>query len=226
MIPEEHGASIRNQHALNSERMCNYYQNDIRKAGRERDYYGFDEFSEIPLDIYPDTLTPVIRARRDHVPEWRAMRWGFPPPPNARARIVTNIRNLDSPYWRGWLAPQYRCLVPFTRFSEYEDASPKGKRVIRWFAISRDEPMAMFAGLWRPWSGARGTKANPDVGEHLLFAFLTTAPNAVVAPIHAKAMPVVLATPDEQDAWLNAPAEAVPMLARTLPQEKLELLAG
>ena len=27
------------------------------------------------------------------------MRWGFPPPPNAKAPVV-NVRNLDSPFWR------------------------------------------------------------------------------------------------------------------------------
>ena len=32
-----------------------------------------------------------------------------------------------------------------------------------------------------------------------LFAFLTTELNAVVAPIHAKAMPVILTTPEEVD---------------------------
>ena len=30
-----------------------------------------------------------------------------------------------------------------------------------------------------------------------VFAFLTTEPNAVVAPIHAKAMPVILTTSEE-----------------------------
>jgi putative SOS response-associated peptidase YedK len=39
-----------------------------------------------------------------------------------------------------------------------------------------------------------------------LFAFLTTEPNAVVAPIHPKAMPVILTTPDEIETWLTAPA--------------------
>lgn len=73
--------------------MCNYYQNDIRKAGREREYYGFDEFSEIPLDIYPDSVTGVIRLNRDGERSWVAMRWGFPPPPKAAPRPVTNVRN-------------------------------------------------------------------------------------------------------------------------------------
>jgi putative SOS response-associated peptidase YedK len=36
-----------------------------------------------------------------------------------------------------------------------------------------------------------------EEGEHRLYAFLTTSANAIVAPIHAKAMPVVLTTEDD-----------------------------
>src|SRR5688572_29121284 len=93
--------------------MCNLYRNDIRKAGREREYYGYEEFSETPLEIYPDMLAPVIGLRKDGSKGWTSMRWGFPPPENLGKRPVTNIRNLNSSYWRGWLEPRYRCLVPF-----------------------------------------------------------------------------------------------------------------
>jgi putative SOS response-associated peptidase YedK len=33
------------------------------------------------------------------------------------------------------------------------------------------------------------------VGEHKLFGFLTTEANSIVAPIHPKAMPVILTEP-------------------------------
>lgn len=36
---------------------------------------------------------------------------------------------------------------------------------------------------------------------HLVYGFLTTAPNAVVEPIHPKAMPVILTTEKERDVW-------------------------
>jgi putative SOS response-associated peptidase YedK len=39
-----------------------------------------------------------------------------------------------------------------------------------------------------------------------LFGFLTTEPNDVVAPIHAKAMPVILTKPEEIETWMTAPA--------------------
>ena len=39
----------------------------------------------------------------------------------------------------------------------------------------------------------------------LRYGFLTTSPNAVVEPIHPKAMPVILTTDEERDAWMRAP---------------------
>jgi len=44
-------------------------------------------------------------------------------------------------------------------------------------------------------------------GKHELFAFLTTEPNAVVAPIHPKAMCVLLTTAEEHDTEPAAPAQ-------------------
>jgi putative SOS response-associated peptidase YedK len=41
--------------------------------------------------------------------------------------------------------------------------------------------------------GGRGTKSKPIPGPHLVYGFLTTAPNAEVEPIHPKAMPVIRA---------------------------------
>ena len=51
------------------------------------------------------------------------------------------------------------------------------------------------------------TKANPVEGRHLLYGFLTTSPNAVVEPIHSKAMPVILTTDEERDVWMPAPGD-------------------
>jgi hypothetical protein len=48
------------------------------------------------------------------------------------------------------------------------------------------------AGIWTEFKGDRGTKSKPIPDPHLVYGFLTTAPNAVVEPIHPKAMPVIL----------------------------------
>jgi putative SOS response-associated peptidase YedK len=53
------------------------------------------------------------------------MRWNFPPPPNLRTAPVTNMRNLKSPYWRGWLKAEWHCFAPATSFCEWKDSRPK-----------------------------------------------------------------------------------------------------
>ena len=87
--------------------------------------------------------------------------------------------------------------MPFTSFCEYEDTKPR--KTPTWFALSEDRPLAAFAGIWRPWTGVRGTKANPVDGEHLVFSFLTTDANAEVGAIHPKAMPAILTSSEEFD---------------------------
>jgi putative SOS response-associated peptidase YedK len=135
------------------------------------------------------------------------MRWGMPPPPKFGGPPVTNIRNTSSPHWRGWLKPQSRCLVPASSFSEYapETNPVTKKKDVVWFALDETRPLFAFAGIWTTYNGDRGTKTKPIPGPHLVYGFLTTDPNGVVAPIHPKAMPVILTTAEERDVWLRAP---------------------
>jgi putative SOS response-associated peptidase YedK len=72
----------------------------------------------------------------------------------------------------------------------------------------------------------RGPKSAPVDGQHELFGFLRTEPNAVVAPIHPKAMPVILTTPAEIDLWLFADASEALELQRPLADDALRTVAS
>src|SRR5258708_32532463 len=173
--------------------------------------------------IFPDYTAPIVRNAPDGLRELAMARWGMPGPPQFGGAPITNIRNLKSPHWRPWLRPENRCVVPFTSFCEYADTKPK--KTPTWFAFDESRPLAVFAGLWTPWTGTRGPKSKPVVGEHELFGFLTSDPNDVVAPIHPKAMPVILTTEAEIETWMTAPAEEALKLQPPLPDGTLRIVA-
>jgi putative SOS response-associated peptidase YedK len=173
--------------------------------------------------VFPDYLAPVVRNATDGVRELAMLRWGMPGPPQFGGAPVTNIRNTKSPHWRGWLRPQSRCVVPFTSFCEYADTKPN--KTPTWFAFDEGRPLAVFAGIWTTWNGARGTKKNPIEGEHQLFGFLTTDANAEVGAIHPKAMPVILRSEGEIEMWMTGPTEEALKLQRPLPDGTLRVVA-
>ena len=100
--------------------------------------------------------------------------------------------------------------MPFTSFSEFNKA--EGGDV--WFALDEGRPLAVFAGIWTRWTSVRKVREGETTND--LFGFLTTEPNAVVAPIHPKAMPVILTMEQEIETWLTAPAEEALKLQRPI----------
>lgn len=153
--------------------------------------------------VAPGMDGPVV-IERDGQRISGLMTWGVP---NA-GKLVTNVRNLESPFWRGMLeAPHHRCLVPATEFEEWS-ATPDpgtGKKRAHWFSIP-SRPLFAFAGIWRM------------VDEQPRYAFLTTEPNALIGAVHPKAMPVILVEAD-YDRWLTAEWEDVGRLVAAYPSQ-------
>lgn len=202
--------------------MCNLYttrlsRDEVKSLFRHREL--IDRNYRDVVNVYPNGEAPVMVLDDGRV-AIKDMRWGFPKPPTVPGSgYVTNVRNTASNFWNPWLkAPSVavgkdvggRCLVPVTKFAEPDKNT--GMKVSgtpsvnRWFARP-DGSLFAFAGIWRTWTGDRGTKAKPDVGQHHLYSFLTTDAAEVVKPIHDKATPLILTTPEEIETWLTAPPE-------------------
>lgn len=194
--------------------MCNLYnlttsQQAILQWTRTlRDLAGNLEAS---FDVYPNNMAPVVRKGVDGERELARLTWGMPTPPERvkgnADRGTTNIRKSNWHYWQQFLSVENRCLVPVTSFAEPSpvegDKDPDtGIQRNFWFARNRERPIFFFAGVWTKWSGVKKVKDGPQDFE--LFGFLTTDPNDIVKPIHEDAMPVILATEEEANVWMNA----------------------
>lgn len=230
--------------------MCNLYSVTTNQAAiiaiarALRDHTG--NLPPLP-GIFPDYMAPVVRNAPDRVRELAMLRWGMPSSQKAQLdatkkradklrakgkevnfdellkmepdKGTTNIRNVSSKHWRRWLGVENRCVVPFTSFSEFN--KERGGDV--WFALDEARPLAFFAGLWTTWTSVR--KVREGLTTNDLFAFLTTDANAEVGPIHPKAMPVVLRTPEEIETWMTAPADDAMKLQAPLPDGLLQVVA-
>jgi putative SOS response-associated peptidase YedK len=210
--------------------MCNQYDNKagpqaIMKAAKAvRNAAGNLE----PGNIFPDYAAPIVRMEGDERILTTA-RWGLPSPARALEGKrtdagVTNVRNTSSRHWLRWLAPQFRCLVPFTSFSE-PGRDAEGKYEPVWFGLKDADPdaPAFFAGIWVPqWTSVRKLKEGEVTTD--LFAFLTTVPSEPVKSVHPKAMPVVLTEPDELEMWMGAEWAFAKALQRPLPNGALAIV--
>ncbi|KER35170.1 hypothetical protein AL00_17590 [Sphingobium indicum F2] len=192
--------------------MCNHYRNNPDQIPLWREYAGYEirqPNAEFASDVYPKRAGMIVR-RDDGVVRSDVMAWGVPCQVRGASgkmleKRVTNVRNLTSSFWKSMLAkPAQRCLVPFSTFAE-----PKlGQGREEWWFNVVDQPIAAFAGIWRQ-------------SEHgPVYAFLTCEPNELVAPLHPKAMPVIL-EPSQYDEWLATDFTGACAMAKPLPSERM-----
>jgi putative SOS response-associated peptidase YedK len=153
--------------------MCNLYTMTATVDEMRRLFGPFegDATNLPPFDeIYPGRAAPVLRRGEAGGLKLEMMQWGFPGPVSAGARSVTNVRNLDSPFWRTALSnPARRCIVPVTRFCEWTaEPDPLTRRKAKvWFGM-RDEANPLFA--FSPGRRSRHRRRSPRRLGHSRFA--------------------------------------------------------
>lgn len=207
--------------------MCNLFHHTTSAEAMRQLFDGLvNEAGNVETgDVYPDRTAPIVTAS-DGGKVLREARWGLPSPPQFHSpsgidRGVTNVRNVGSPHWRRWLGQENRCLVPVDRFAEPRPGGSGAGNA--WFHLVSNRPM-FFAGVWVPnWTSIRKLKDGATTND--LFAFLTCEPNAEVAAIHPKAMPVILTEPYEWSAWFSCDWAQAKALQHSLPDGSLEVVA-
>lgn len=205
--------------------MCGRY---VIAYGPEMLVHGFSATRVVPFpqrfNVAPQSQVPVVFETRDGERVAELMRWGLVPHWAKDAGIGHKLNNAraetmaDKPSFRQAVRRR-RCIVPASGFYEWQAAAAgTGGAKQPWYISPKDAPMFAFAGLfeaWRPHADAEGKGAAAQSEEWLLTCcIVTTAPNAIMAPIHDR-MPLILARA-HWDAWLNRelhdPAALAPLL--------------
>jgi putative SOS response-associated peptidase YedK len=145
-------------------------------------------------NVAPAEEVPVVTGARDgeDARDLVMMQWGLVPAwarlPAFRPLINARAESLaEKPIFQNLLRTR-RCLVPATGFYDWQHA---GTKRVPWYIRKKDCSLFAFAGLY---------DTRPDDNTRATFTIITTAPNALVEPLHNR-MPVIV-SPDREREWL------------------------
>lgn len=168
---------------------------------------------EIPQDelfprynVKPTQKAPIVRLNERHERVGVMLEWGLVPPwssASGEAGQHFNARGesmFGKPTFRA-AAKERRCLVPVSGFYEWQKVEGEKYKQPYWIGRVDREPF-FFGGLWESWRDPAAAKDSDAPQTFDTFAIVTTAPNALMAPLHDR-MPVIVAESD-WEAWLDS----------------------
>ncbi|HLW94221.1 MAG TPA: SOS response-associated peptidase, partial [Solirubrobacteraceae bacterium] len=206
--------------------MCGRYTNTAEPDALERRFGVGVPFREGSrrYNIAPtQTIIAIVRGE-DGEPQARPMRWGLIPPWAKDAKIAYKMINArsetvdeKSAYKRLIATADRRALLLADGFYEWLRSEDKRQpRIPFRFTLADGQPFA-FAGLWTP---------GKLEGEEIETAtILTTSANSLVASVHDR-MPVILAGPDAEQAWLSAELDTAAAKSLLVPYAAELMLAA
>ncbi|UUZ68283.1 SOS response-associated peptidase [Polaromonas sp. P2-4] len=188
--------------------MCSNYR-PVTRMDRMLTFFGVERArDELPADVWPTGLAPIIRLAQDGSGKKVADEalYGLLPQfavevaygrrtYNARSETVHKLASFREAWAKGW-----RCIVPAE--NTFEPCYETGQ-VVRWAIQFYGSVPQGIGGIWREWN-------HPDGRKVLTFAMLTV--NADGHPVYErfhkpgdeKRMPLILPQEDWGD-WLSCP---------------------
>ncbi len=171
-------------------------------------------------NVAPTDSLPVVRwSREAGGRSLELMRWGLVPfwakdIKVGFANINAKAEGVDARSAFREAFQRRRCLVPLDSFYEWKKL---GRERQPYAVALADRRLMALAGLWESWRSPAGERLRS-------FAIVTTAANALLAPVHDR-MPVILG-PQSWPLWLGeaaADAERLKTLLTPYPADEMAI---